>query len=99
MEAQNAVNSTKLAEYERFGVDGFMVINSCTEGTTPLCRDLGGCDGDSAVAWFDADDSISEQLEAHTSDARLFDGFDPLPPVPPFHFGCTSEIVPATRPE
>jgi hypothetical protein len=97
MTATDTVNSTKLAEYDRHpGVDGFKVINSCTPSTTPLCRDL-ACDGEPATAWFDSDESISDQLEAETSESKLFDGFRPIPPIPPYHFGCTSEIVPATR--
>jgi hypothetical protein len=99
METQNAVNTTKLVAYEQHGaIDGIQVINACGPNTTPLCEHLAGCGAhDRSVAWFDSEQSVSEQLESGAPDATLFDGFDPLPPAPPFHFGCTSEIVPASR--
>lgn len=99
MELQTAVNTTKLVEYDRSPkVDGVRIINTCGDDTTPLCRTLAGCGSDDAViAWFDVDETVSEQFEQQVTDEMLFDGFDPLPTAPPFHFGCTSELVPATR--
>ena len=98
MEIQNTINSIKLDEYDRSeDVDGIKVINPCGPNTTRLCRDLSSCDGDAAVAWFDSSESISDQLESNTSTSNLYKGFNPLPSIPPFHFGCRSEIVPAQR--
>lgn len=99
METNHAVNATKLSEYDRHpDVVGVKVINSCGDDTTPLCKDLAGCAGEQpAEATFDADNTVSEQLSDQTNNAHLFDGFEPLPPAPPFHFGCTSEIVPVTE--
>jgi len=98
MELQSAVNNTKLTEYERSrDVAGIEVINTCGPNTTRLCEHLAGCGThDGAVARFDADETMSEQLMDDVPESVLFDGFDPLPPAPPFHFGCTSEIVPIT---
>lgn len=92
MEVQNAINSTKLSEYQRNdGVAGIRLINPCNENTTPLCNDI-ACD-DHAEAMFDDEQSISDQIQAQTSTDLLFEGFSPLPPVPPYHFGCRTEIT------
>lgn len=98
METKNAVNTIKLSEYDRHEeIDGVQIINPCGPNTTPLCRDLTSCgEGKPATARFDREDSIGEQLTAQTDTSKLHDGFDPLPHVPPFHFGCRSEIVPLT---
>lgn len=99
MEVQNAINTTKLTEYERHpDVDGIRVINTCGPNTTDLCENLAGCGSrEHAVAEFDEARSIGAQFGDHVGDHMLFDGYDPLPPAPPFHFGCTSEIVPITN--
>jgi len=93
MEVQNAVNSTKLSAYERSSkVAGYRIINPCNEHTTRLCTELAGCDTDPTDVLFDEGDVVA-QLDASVSDDLLFDGFDPIPAVPPFHYGCRSEIV------
>lgn len=98
MELQTAIQSTKLGAYERHeDVDGVRVITLCGATTTLLCRQLAGCDGgESAVAWFE-DGDIGEQLSEQVSDDLLFEGFRPLPSVPPYHWGCKSSVAPAVR--
>lgn len=98
---QRTVEQTKLAEFERADdVAGVAVINPCTDATTPLCERLAGCGRhDGAVARFDADAGLGDQWERQVSDAYMFEGFTPLPPVPPFHFNCRSELVPLSADE
>lgn len=98
MEIQTAIQSTKLGAYDRSpDVDGIQIINPCSHKTTPLCRQLAGCNsGDNTVAWFDSGD-IADQVSGDVGDDLLFEGFDPLPMIPPYHFGCRSEIAPAVR--
>lgn len=98
MEISQAIESTKFVEYERHpDIVGVRVINTCTENTTRLCEHLAGCGSrDRAIAEFGSDRSIGEQLAGNAPDSALFDGFRPLPPSPPFHFGCTSSLVPVT---
>lgn len=94
MHAQTLSNTIKLSAYQDHDdIVGVGVVNPCTESTTPLCRDLAGCDGDRATAYFNESTPIGEQLEGQT-DADLFEGFDPLPALPPYHYGCNSAIVP-----
>lgn len=99
MELQNAVNTTKLVEYDRDpDIDGVRVINTCGDGTTTVCQHLAGCgSNEQPVAWFDDEKNISTQLDAAVPDSALHNDFDPLPPAPPFHYGCSSELVPAVR--
>jgi len=95
-EVMSAVNSLKMAEYDRHDeIIGVKLINPCNDNTTPLCDDL-ACD-DHAEAVFDSDETLGEQFQSETRDSFLFDGFDPLPTVPPFHFNCRTEIVPITE--
>lgn len=95
VELMSAVNSLKMAEYDRHDdIVGVKLINPCNDNTTRLCQEL-ACD-DHAEAMFDADRTLGEQFEAQVGDDLLFDGFDPLPTVPPFHFNCRTEIVPVT---
>lgn len=98
MELQTAVQSTKLGEYERSdAVDGVRVINPCTDATTRLCEHLAGCGvREPAVAWFD-DGGLSGQFQEHIDNEMLFDGFAPLPAIPPFHWNCRSGLAPITR--
>lgn len=97
-EIMSAVNSLKMAEYDRHDdIVGVKLINPCNANTTPLCENL-ACDGH-AEAMFDADETLGEQFQSETRDALLFDGFDPLPTVPPFHFNCRTEIVPVINNE
>jgi len=94
METQNAVNGTRVREYEESDVVvGVRVINPCGPNTTPLCRDLAGCDGEPAEAYF-GEGSLSEQWMDHAPADALFEGFTPLPPAPPFHWNCRSGLTP-----
>lgn len=95
-EIMSGVNSLKMSEYDRHDdIIGVKLINPCNENTTPLCKQL-ACD-DHTEAVFDADDTLGQQFQSETDDELLFDGFDPLPTVPPFHFNCRTEIVPITE--
>jgi len=101
MELQGAVNTVKVQEYRSHDdIDGIRVINPCTQNTTRLCRHLAACDGgEAATAWFDEEGGreLGRQLTDRVASDLLFEGFDPLPPTPPFHFNCRSSIVPAQR--
>jgi len=101
MEMQSAVNTTKLIEFENHeDVVGVQPINTCGEGTTQVCQQLVGCgDGEPAIARFDSEESLSEQWTDAASGAYIYSGFDPLPQVPPWHFGCDTEIVPVVETE
>ncbi len=98
MQVQNAIEATKLEEYERDDrIAGYKIINPCTHKTTRLCRDAAGCGSEEAAKiHFDDDQNASEQLMEQTSVAP-FSGFDPMPATPPFHFGCRSSIAPLTE--
>jgi len=97
IEVKSAVNSLKLAEYDRSDdIIGIELINPCNSNTTPLCDSL-ACGDDHSKAFFDSDENISDQFESDVNTDFLFDGFDPLPAVPPFHFNCRTEIVPVTE--
>jgi len=99
MEVQNAVNGTRIREYEEDDVVvGVRAINPCGPDTTRLCRDLAGCDGEAAEAYFDEGDLSSQWMEQAPADA-LFEGFTPLPPAPPFHWNCRSGLVPIVEDE
>lgn len=98
MHAQQLVNSIKLSAYQDHAdIVGIEVTNACGPNTTPLCRDLAGCSGEEpARAFFEEAGTLGAQLESQTSE-DLFDGFDPLPALPPWHHNCRSEIVPVTE--
>lgn len=98
MELQTAVQSTKLGEYEASdAVDGLSLVNPCNSSTTELCENLAGCGGHSSVeAWFDDDEGIHTQLDSKAPDELKFVGFNPLG-IPPFHYGCRTELVPLTK--
>lgn len=97
MHAQQLVNTVKLSAYQDHpDVVGIEVTNACGPNTTPLCRDLAGCSGEPARAFFEEEGTLGAQLQSQTS-ADLFEGFRPLPGVPPWHHGCKSEIVPVTE--
>lgn len=94
MHASSLVNETKLLEYQNAeAVTGVTITNPCNDATHSLCRELAGCDGESATAVFE-DGDIGPQLQSdvNTEPSR---GFDPLG-IPPFHFSCRSELVPIT---
>ena len=98
MEIQRAVNVTKLTEFESHSdVVGVKAINSCEQSTTPLCDDLAGCNGEPAVAYFDSEQTLSEQWMEQTDESYLHIGFDPLPDSPPWHFNCNTELVPVVE--
>jgi len=98
MEVNRAKNVTKLMEFENHDdVSGVRAINSCSDGTSRLCRDLAGCNGDATVAYFDSEKSLTEQWMEDTKEEHLHSGFDPLPHTPPWHFNCTTEIVPVVE--
>lgn len=101
MELQNAIESTKLSEFERAdGVAGVQVINPCNQNTTALCRNLAGCGPmDGSVASFNGSESLADQWQRQAPANATFRGFTPLPPAPPFHFGCRSELVPLSDAE
>lgn len=98
MELTNLVQTTKLREYQESDeVIGVQLINPCDERTTRLCKELVGCDGGDAVAaYFDVDASIGEQFQDSVSQDMVYEGFSPLPPAPPFHFGCRTELIAVT---
>lgn len=101
MELQTAVNTTKLIEFENHDdVVGVQPINTCDDGTTEVCADLVGCrSGEPTIARFDSEQTLSEQWTDQTNQRYLHNGFDPLPQVPPWHFGCDTEIVPVVETE
>jgi hypothetical protein len=95
MEVQNAVNGTRIREYEDSNVvAGVELINPCGPDTTRLCRDL-ACTGD-AKAFFD-EGSLSDQWTEQAPADAMFDGFRPLPETPPFHWNCRTGVVPITE--
>lgn len=97
IEIMSAVNSVKLREYQRHNdIIGVELINPCNSNTTAVCQQL-ACD-ENATALFDADETLGEQFQSQLdSNDVLFDGFDPLPTAPPFHFNCRTELVPVTN--
>lgn len=101
MEMQRAVNTTKLVEFENHDdVVGVQPINTCDDSTTNVCQDLAGCTGEEpAVARFDSEQSLTDQWMKQVNERYLHVGFDPLPQVPPWHFGCDTEIVPVVEDE
>ena len=87
MELTNAKETTRLQQWEsNDDIIGVRVSNE--NAHTPLTQSLNG-----ATAFFDEGD-ISDQLMAQTRSEFLHEGFDPLPPTPPFHFQDTSRLEP-----
>lgn len=101
MEIQNAIESTKLTEFEQNeDVAGVKIVNPCNENSTALCRNLAGCGPrNGAVGRFDSDRSLSEQWMDQAGSTQLYKGFTPMPPAPPFHFNCRSGLIPITEAE
>lgn len=90
MELKNARETTRLQQWEENDeVIGVRVSNE--DSSTPLTQSLHG-----AEAYFDEGD-ISEQLMEQTREQFLHEGFNPLPPTPPFHFQDTSTLEPIYR--
>lgn len=91
MELRNAEEATKLQMFEESDdVVGVQVHNE--DPSTPLTQSLDG-----AKAYFDSEDTISEQLMNHTRAEFLHQGFKPLPSSPPFHFNDTTTLKPITE--
>jgi hypothetical protein len=57
--------------------------------STPLTKSIAG-----AEIYFDEEKSMKEQLMDYTREEFLHKGFDPLPRVPPYHFGDTTSLEP-----
>ena len=90
MELTNAAETTRLQQWEaNDDVIGVRISNE--DSATPLTQSLNG-----ATAFFDEGD-ISDQLMAQTRAEFLHEGFDPLPPTPPFHFQDTSRLEPIVK--
>ena len=80
MEMKNAIETTKLQQWERSSeVVGVRVHNP--DPNTPLTQSLDGVE-----VHFNEDSSIDEQLMEETREEFLHKGFNPLPTVPPFHY-------------
>jgi len=87
MESKNAKETTKLKEFESDpDIIGFRVVNDGP--STPLTRSLNG-----AEVYF-GDGDIQGQLMDQTREQFLREGFDPIPPTPPFHYQDTTTIEP-----
>jgi len=98
MNVQELINRVKLTEYRASdAVVGVEIISRCGADTHRLTDDLAACDGGTpARARFDSDEPIGAQFQADAS-VEPPQGFDPLPDVPPFHFGDRAELAPITE--
>lgn len=86
MEMKNAVESTKLSEFEQADdIVGFRVRND--NPSTPLTEKMNGTE-----VLFDEVDDVKEAYPGVSNEAHK--GFDPLPRVPPFHFNDTTSLEP-----
>jgi hypothetical protein len=96
MEMQKGINITKMIVFEEHDdVIGVQPINTCGEGTSSVCKNLCGCRGNEvAVGYFDEQRSLSDQWMEQADGEYIHNGFNPLPEVPPWHFGCDTELVP-----
>jgi hypothetical protein len=91
MEVKNAIESTKLSEFEQADdIVGFRVRNESPQ--TALTQELDGVE-----VWFGEDEDIAERLRQSAQHTRQ--GFDPLPTTPPFHYNDTSTIEPIREDE
>ena len=87
METTDALESAKLNEFERQdGIIGFRISNE--HPSTPVTRELAGVE-----VYFDDTEDLRETVESHLS-SQPQKGFDPLPRVPPYHFGDTTTLEP-----
>jgi hypothetical protein len=87
METKNAIESTKLSEFEKSDeIVGFRVTNNGP--STALTQELDG-----VSVRFDETDDIRETLLEHVS-TEPAQGFDPLPTTPPYHFRDTTTLEP-----
>ena len=93
MSVQELINDIKLSVYEDASdVDEVTLTASCSDMTPDIVADLAGCDGEAATASLDTDERVGVQFQSQT-DVEPSATFDPLPDVPPFHFGDRSEFV------
>jgi len=88
MELKRACESAKMRQFEMNPeIIGVSVSND--NASSRVCSSLSN-----AEAYFDSDAEMTEQLSKHTREEFLQSGFNPLPAVPPFHYGCTSSLEP-----
>jgi hypothetical protein len=86
MEMKNAVESTKLSQFEQSDeIVGFSVENETA--STPLTQELAGTE-----VRFDEVEDVASALRERASSTKQ--GFDPLPSTPPFHFNDNSRLEP-----
>lgn len=86
MEMKNAVESTKLSEFEQSDdIIGFRVRND--NPSTPITQKMSGTE-----VLFDDVDDVKDGFPNVDNEAQK--GFDPLPRTPPFHFNDTTTLEP-----
>jgi len=86
MELKNAIESTKLSQFEkRDDIVGFRVENEAPQ--TTLTQELDGVE-----VRFGDDEEIAQTMREAANSTKQ--GFDPLPKVPPFHYNDTSTLEP-----
>jgi len=89
MEKHDAEQTLHLSKYkDAEDIIGFRVVND-SDSKASICEELEGKE-----AYFDSEESIQEQLSSTVSQESTHTGFSPLPPTPPYHFRCDSEIEP-----
>lgn len=95
MNLKQLINKIKLHSYKRTdGVYGVSITAPCSDDTHELTASIAGCgDSEQAVAEFDNNDSIGSQFQDQVTVEPPV-GFDPLPELPPYHFGDVSELEP-----
>jgi hypothetical protein len=90
METKDAVESTKLKEFQRNDeIVGFSIEN--TNPSTGVTQSLNG-----EKIYFDESESLRESVEGRLATSPK-QGFDPLPTTPPYHFNDTTTIEPIWR--
>ena len=90
METKDAVESTKLKEFQRNDdIIGFSIEN--TNPSTGVTQSLNG-----EEIYFDESESLRESVEGRLATSPK-QGFDPLPTTPPYHFNDTTTIEPIWR--
>lgn len=98
MRTRELCNKLKYAEYKQHAtITGYYVESSCSDSTHAVTAEIAGCDGTTpAEVSFDDDRAPGAQFQT-AIDAEPSSGFDPLPDVPPFHFGSLAEIRPVVN--
>jgi len=90
METKDAVESTKLKEFQRNDdIVGFSIEN--TNPSTGVTQSLNG-----EEIYFGESESLRESVEGRLATSPK-QGFDPLPTTPPYHFNDTTTIEPIWR--